>query len=195
MSDPFDDEDELVATKAWDSAVLKRLAGFVRPHLRIFLISFSVLLGVFALELLSPWILPSAIDGPIREAQAARDAETTVDLSPYVRELGWWAAAYLGVVLASGLFRYLQLSLLTKTGQSVIHDLRIHLFRHIHRLELAWFDRRPTGSLVTRVTSDIEDLTELFTSGLVFALGAPAGPARGVKVRALAFPVLPQANT
>ena len=165
-----EDEEDLVATKAWDSAVLKRLSRFAKPHARWFALSFLVLLGVFGLELLGPWILTSAIDGPIRAARAARDAETAVELTPYLRQLGLFGAGYLAVVLCAGLFRYLQVSLLTRTGQNVIHDLRVQLFRHIQRLELSWFDQRPTGSLVTRVTSDIENLNELFTSGLVVLL-------------------------
>ena len=86
---------------------------------------------------------------------------------PYLRQLAWLAALYVGVIGLGAVFRYGEISQLTRTGQAVIHDLRTELFGHMQKLELAWFDKRPTGSLVTRVTSDIENLNELFTSGLI----------------------------
>lgn len=166
-------EKEEVATKAWDSAVLSRLWRFARPHRRQFALSFLILAGLFALELVSPWMLKHAIDGPIAEALAARtrlvEGEELV-LAPYLRTLFVLAAGYLVVVLLAALFRFLEESQLTRTGQAVVNDLRMHLFAHMQRLELAWFDRHPTGSLVTRVTNDVENLNELFTSGLVVLL-------------------------
>jgi ATP-binding cassette subfamily B protein len=143
-----DDEapEEFVAGKVWDS----RLAL------------------LFGLELAGPWILREAIDGPVAAVMAAREAGTTLpDPQAPVRELWWWAAAYLVCCGLMAVLRYLEVAHLGRTGQTVIADLRSRVFRHIQRLELAWFDKRPTGSLVTRVTSDIENLNEMFTSGLV----------------------------
>ena len=164
---------ELVATKAWDTALFRRLLTFARPHARLFVVSFLVILGLFALELAGPYVLRQAIDGPVAEALASAPttadgagAESAVPEGLY-RRLGWFALLYLVIVLCGGLFRYLELAQLGRTGQAVIHDLRTQLFAHIQRLDLAWFDRRPTGALVTRVTSDIENLNELFTSGLI----------------------------
>jgi len=165
-----DSHDELVATKAWDSTVMRRLWPYVRPHRRHFAVSFLVLLGVFAMQLLGPWLIRGAVDGPVTSAQRvvseAADP-TAVDVSPFLRQLGLWALAYLAVICLSAVFEYFQTAQLTRTGQAVIHGLRVHLFRHIQRLDLAWYDRRPTGALVTRVTHDIENLNELFTSGLI----------------------------
>ncbi len=174
--DPDDDElqDGVIATKAWDSAVLGRLWRFARPHRGKFGTSFAILLALFALELASPWMLKNAVDGPVSAAQEARERAGPegggFDPAPYLQALGLWALGYLAVVLVAGVFRYLEESQLTRTGQAVVHDLRTHLFAHMQRLELAWFDRHPTGALVTRVTSDIENLNELFTSGLIVLL-------------------------
>lgn len=174
-----DDElgEEFVTSKAWDAALLRRLLAFAVPHRRLFLQSFLVFVGLFGLELLGPLILRAAIDGPVTEAMQLRDAavvsadtvpEVSSDaLRPYLHRLWWFAGGYLLVILASGAFRYLQAYQLGRTGQAVIHDLRTHLFSHMQRMDLAWYDRRPTGSLVTRVTGDIENLNELFTSGLI----------------------------
>ncbi len=172
--DAFHDHDEVIATKAWDSAVLGRLWRFARPHRRQFAVSSGILLVLFFLELAAPWMLKSAIDGPVQaahEAQLAASPEGAPhDASPYLRALGLWALSYLAVIAVAALFRFLEESQLTRTGQAVIHDLRVHLFAHMQRLELAWFDRHPTGALVTRVTNDIENLNELFTSGLIVLL-------------------------
>ena len=157
---------------AWDSAVLARLWRFARPHRALFYRSFALLAGLFVLELGAPWMLKHAIDGPVAAAQAARAAaaEGSFDSAPHVRALLVWGLAYLVVVGVAAVFRYFEDRQLTRTGQAVVHDLRTHLFAHMQRLELAWFDRHPTGSLVTRVTNDIENLNELFTSGLIVLL-------------------------
>ncbi|MEW6074499.1 MAG: ABC transporter ATP-binding protein [Planctomycetota bacterium] len=171
MSAHIDHPDEIIATKGWDTAVVGRLWRCARPHARRFAASFLVLIGVFAAQIAGPWMLRGAIDGPVRAAGEARIAAGgAFDPTPYLASLGWWAAGYLAVILAGALFRYGEIAQLTATGQAVIHDLRTRLFAHIQRLDLAWFDRRPIGSLVTRVTSDIENLNELFTSGLIALL-------------------------
>ncbi len=159
--------DELVATKAWDSAVMRRLTRYARPHAGLFVKSFLILLALFGTQLYGPWLIRGAVDGPIASAQAALQVDPGADVSPWVQTLGWWALGYLLVVAVSSGLRYFEVAWLTRTGQAVIHDLRTALFRHIQRLQLSWFDKHPTGSLVTRVTSDIENLNELFTSGLV----------------------------
>jgi ATP-binding cassette subfamily B protein len=171
--EPDEIEKDEVATKAWDSAVLARLWRFARPHRGKFASSFAILAGLFFLELASPWMLKHAIDGPVTAAQEARAAlgdGGEFDATPYLRALLGWGLGYLLVVLAAAGFRFLEESQLTRTGQAVVHDLRTHLFAHMQRLELAWFDRHPTGALVTRVTNDVENLNELFTSGLIVLL-------------------------
>lgn len=172
VEDPDEADKDEVATKAWDSAVLRRLWRFARPHRARFALSFAVLGGLFFLELASPWMLKHAIDGPITAARVAseRAGDGPFDPSPYLRTLLWLGGGYLGIVLLAGVFRYLEETQLTGTGQAVVNDLRSHLFAHMQRLELSWFDRHPTGSLVTRVTNDVENLNELFTSGLVVLL-------------------------
>ncbi len=166
-----DTQEDLVEGKAWDSAVVRRLLRFARPHRHEFLWSFACLAILFALQLAGPWMLKCAIDGPVRAAHDAREAlGPAFEVQPYLWNLAGWAVGYLLVALATAAFRFVEIRQLTRTGQIVIHDLRTHLFAHIQRLDLAWFDRRATGALVTRVTSDVENLNELFTSGLIVLL-------------------------
>jgi ATP-binding cassette subfamily B multidrug efflux pump len=164
VSDPWD-EDEVIATKAWDHSLFKRLLRFAVPHKRLFVRSFAVLLALFALELASTWIWRYALDGPVRGA-----AQEGADEGSLVRQLLLWLSVYLGLLAAMIVLRYHEVSALTRTGQAVIHDLRTAVFRHIQHLDLAFFDSQPTGALVTRVTTDVEHLNEMFTSGVVVLL-------------------------
>lgn len=158
------DRSELVATKAWDTALFGRLFHYVRPHKRLFIASFGTLLLLFAGELLGTRIWRGVIDGPITESFGQDDK------SPYLSQLYLWVGGYLALIAVTTVLRYFETATLTKTGQAIVHDLRAAVFRHIQRLDLGFFDKRPTGSLVTRVTSDIENLSEMFTSGVIVLL-------------------------
>ncbi|MEL6427914.1 MAG: ABC transporter ATP-binding protein [Planctomycetota bacterium] len=158
------DKDELVATKAWDTSLFKRLLGYARPHAKLFLASFGVLLLIFGGEVLGTEIWRRTIDGPVTEAA------TATDKAPFVREMVLLVGAYLGLIAFMVVLRYFETSMLIRTGQAVVHDLRASVFRHIQGLDLGFFDSRPTGALVTRVTTDIENLSEMFTSGVVSLL-------------------------
>lgn len=155
------DADELVASKVWDHSLFRRLLVYVRPHRRLFALSFLVLSLLFVAELAGTWIWRHTLDGPVMEAQAATDK------APLLRELYTWVGAYVALLAGMTVLRYHETALLNRTGQAVVHDLRTRVFRHIQRLDLRFFDGRPTGALVTRVTSDIENISELFTSGVI----------------------------
>jgi ATP-binding cassette subfamily B protein len=163
-------DDDLVSSKAWDSSILRRLSQYARPHAGLFLTSFCVLAVLFALELAGPWAWRHALDGPVRAAYDARGQDPGADVAPFVRDFWRWVAIYVGLVVLSIVFRYFEVAQLNKTGQVVIADLRARLFRHMQGLDLSFFDKRPTGALVTRVTSDVENLNEMFTSGLIVLL-------------------------
>lgn len=156
---------ELVATKAWDSKLLWRLIGWARPHRGQFFASGVVLLALFGVELAGPYLWRLALNGPVLDA-----VEEGGDRQEAFEHLYKIALAYLGLVAAFGLLGYLEVAQLARTGQRVIHDLRSKLFEHIQFLDLSFVDDRPTGSLVTRVTTDVENLSELFTSGLLVLL-------------------------
>ena len=165
---PEDIGEEFVVSRAWDAALVRRLLREARPHARLFAGTFAVLAVLFVLEIGAWRVLRGAIDGPVTAAvEAHRAAPEAFDPAPYTRALALWALGFLAIAAATVGFRYLEVAHLSRTGQMVIADLRSKLFRHLQRLDLAYFDRRPTGSLVTRVTTDIENLNEMFTSGLV----------------------------
>ncbi|MDP6384999.1 MAG: ABC transporter ATP-binding protein [Planctomycetota bacterium] len=160
------DHEEVIATKAWDHSLFKRLLQFARPHRVLFAKSFAVLMSLFLLELCGTWIWRGAIDGPV--AQAIPDGLGAVETrATLVRSLYGWVGVYVALIAIMGVLRYFEVATLTRTGQTVIHDMRCRIFQHLQHLDLAYFDKQPTGALVTRVTTDIENLSEMFTSGVV----------------------------
>jgi ATP-binding cassette subfamily B protein len=157
-------DEELVATRAWDGRLFRRLLRYAGPHRGLFLRCFAVLVALFALDLVGPWIWQEALDGPVTDSLAADEGQ---DRGPFVQSMLVLVGVYAGVLVLQMALRYFEVATLNRTGQAVIHDLRTDLYRHLSGLDLSWFDRRPTGALVTRVSSDVENLAELFTSGVV----------------------------
>jgi len=159
--------DEFVAG-SWDTALVVRLIHEAKPYKRLFAGTLVVLVSLFALELAGPWVLRHAVDGPVTAALAARRADPSAfDPAPFVRSLLSWTGVFVACTAAVIVLRYFEVAHLARTGQTVVAGLRTKVFEHIQGLDLAWFDKRPTGALVTRVTTDIENLNEMFTSGLV----------------------------
>jgi ATP-binding cassette subfamily B protein len=147
---------------ALDFAHLRRLWPFVRPYRRAFA-GCLLLLGVtFALEVLGPFLLRLLIDGPLARAADGATPDATLI---YLLGLG-----YLGISVTGALCNYGYTVLTAKNGQLVIRDVRTRLFAHLMRLSPRFFDRNPAGKLVTRVTSDVENLSELITTGVLQAL-------------------------
>lgn len=145
------DEDE--AGKAYDGRLLRRFLGYVARHKGPAAATLAVTLVHIATGVASPFVLREALDGPI----AARDLDA---LTP-------WAALFFALVLANGLLEAAGHYLSNLAGQRVILDLRGEVFAHLQRMPVSYYDRNPVGRLLTRVTGDVENLSELFTSGLV----------------------------
>ena len=165
MSRTSEHDDELVDGGQWDSRVMWRLLGWARPHRRDFLLSFAILLGLFVVQMIAPYIWRLTLDGPVRGV-----LEGTATIGEARAHLIRLSSLYAFLVFLQGGLSYFEIAQLARTGQRVIHDLRTQIFAHIQSLDLAFFDERPSGSLVTRVTSDVENLSELFTSGLLVLL-------------------------
>ena len=74
---------------------------------------------------------------------------------------------YIGLLLFSFLLEFTQTYIMQWAGQKVMFDLRSQIFRHLQRLHISFYDKNPVGRLVTRVTSDVDALNEMFTAGVV----------------------------
>jgi ATP-binding cassette subfamily B protein len=149
--------DEEVLGKAYDARLMKRVWRYVFPHRKLVALSTVYLLLVSAAQLAQPWLLKQAIDGPI----AHKDPAGIVRI----------VAAFAAMLLLEFGFRFGQVYYLEKTGQSVVHDLRTEVYEHLQTLSSSFFDRNPVGRLVTRVTTDVETLSEIFSSGVVTLAG------------------------
>jgi ATP-binding cassette subfamily B protein len=150
-------QEEEALGKAYDARLMRRLLAYLNPYRWQVAAAIGMLIAASGLELIGPWLTKVAID------QAFPDGDAS-----FLATLG---IIYLGsLVLAAGL-GYVQTLLTTWIGQRVMVDLRDQLFGHLQRLDLKFFDRNPVGRLITRVTSDIEVLNEMFTSGVVTIFG------------------------
>lgn len=142
-----------------DLRVLTRLWPFVRRHLGVLTASAATLPALAGASVLTPYLLRLAIDRHITPAATGQPGA--------LAGLGWLIAAFLGVqVLELGL-RFVQIYLMQRAGQWIMHDLRMAAFAHVQRLSMSFFDRNPIGRIMTRVTSDVETLNELMSQGLV----------------------------
>ncbi len=143
--------------KAYDARLMRRLLAYLRPYRWQVVGAVLMLIAASALELVGPWLTKIALDRAVPAAD--------------VGLLGVLAAAFAGSLLLSALLEYARTLLTTWIGQRVMLDLRREVFGHLQKLELSFFDRNPVGRLMTRVTSDIEVLNEMFTSGVVTIFG------------------------
>ena len=149
--------EEDVLGKAYDGRLMGRLLGYLRPYRRQVVIAVAAIIGHSCLELAPPYLTKIAIDRYI----PARD----------LSGLGAMAAVYLVVLVASFILEYIQTWTMQATGQRIMFDMRMQMIEHLQRLDLRFYDRNPVGRLMTRVTTDVDVLNDLFTSGVVSVFG------------------------
>ncbi len=163
-------QEEEVLGKAYDSRLMARLLKYLRPYRwQVAIALVSILLKSFA-DVLGPYLTKVAIDRYLapKEAPTAVSSGIWSWLSPHaITGIAQIAAIYVGLLVFSFLLEFLQTYYMQWTGQKVMFDLRRQIFRHLQRLHVAFFDKNPVGRLVTRVTTDVDALNEMFTSGVV----------------------------
>jgi ATP-binding cassette subfamily B multidrug efflux pump len=163
-------QEEEVLGKAYDSRLMARLLKYLRPYRwQVAIALVSILLKSFA-DVLGPYLTKVAIDRYLapKGAATATSAGIWSWLSPNaISGIAQIAAIYVGLLVFSFLLEFLQTYFMQWTGQRVMFDLRRQIFRHLQRLHVAFFDKNPVGRLVTRVTTDVDALNEMFTSGVV----------------------------
>ena len=151
---------------------MRRLLGYMRPYRGRIAISLAFLLAQSALQVLGPLLTRTAVDRYIAPdpAQLPRFLAHSLpaDASSGLARIG---LLYLAVLAGSFICEFAQMYLMQYTGQLAMFDLRRQLMQHLQNLDLAFYDRNPVGRLVTRVTTDVDVLNDLFASGLVTILG------------------------
>ena len=145
-------EDEILG-KAYDSSLMKRLLGFVKPYKKYVVFAILMNIVVAALGPLRPYLIKIAVDDYI----VNKDYNGLIDISLLL----------VGTLIFQAIIQYFLTYFTQLMGQKIIYDLRVKLFSHVQKLALKFFDKTPIGRTVTRVTNDIESLNELFSSGIV----------------------------
>ncbi|AAR33436.1 ABC transporter ATP-binding protein [Geobacter sulfurreducens] len=149
-------EDEIVG-KAYDRGLMLRFIRYVHPYRWLALAALVLLPLSAAARLAQPLVLKAAIDDHI--------------VTGRLEGLPLVAAGFLLLIVAESLITFLEVWLLQYLGQRVMLDLRLELFAHVQRLPVSFFDRTATGGLVTRLTSDVEVLGEMFAAGIITVVG------------------------
>jgi ATP-binding cassette subfamily B multidrug efflux pump len=156
LSPHLSDED-VQARKGYDRNLVRRLFVYVRPYRALVAGALVLLMTEGLLQLVGPLMTERVIDNALPQRDAA---------------LAWrLALLYATSLIAAFGCSYGETVLTALLGQRVMRDLRHQLFEHVQRLSIGFYDRTPVGRLVTRVTSDVESLNELFTAGVVAGLG------------------------
>ncbi len=150
-------DDDPVATKSYDWVLLRRLLGYLRPHAASAALALVLIVVMSGLDLVPPYLTKVAIDRHIAKGDAPGLARV--------------AGLYLLTLAAAWLVRYLQNQIMQMTGQRIMQDMRREIYGHLQRLHVGYFDRNPVGRLMTRVTTDVDAVNELFTSGVVTVFG------------------------
>jgi ATP-binding cassette, subfamily B, multidrug efflux pump len=148
--------------KAYDAHLMRRLLQYMRPYRWSVVLALALVAIVTPLELAPPIIFKSAIDkyftpfvnGAITEGAAWGGVK-------------WISLIFLGVLIFDFLAQYIQIRIMQRVGQETMYDMRTEIFRHIQRLPMSYFDRNPVGRLLTRVTTDVDALNDLFAAGVV----------------------------
>lgn len=155
MSQNYHEEE--ILGKAYDSRLMKRLLSYLKPYRWLVIISVIVLIVSSLAQLAGPYITKLAIDDYISKGD--KDGLFKIIL------------IFLGTIGVGFSLQYFQVYLMEYVGQKAMYDMRMQIFSHIQKMDLKFFDKNPVGRILTRVTSDVETLHELFTSGVVAIFG------------------------
>ena len=149
--------EEEVLGRAYDSRLMARMLRYLRPYAVPVAGAVLLLMLASGLAVVGPYLTKIALDEAIPRGDGG--------------QLAFLAILFLAATVLAFVFEYVQALVTTWLGQRVMYDLRTQVFAHLQRLDPAFYDRNPVGRLMTRITSDVETLNELFSSGLVTVFG------------------------
>lgn len=157
--------------RVYDAKLMRRLVTYLRPYRTLVGLSLALLVMHSLLGVSGPYLTKVAVDRYLEP-----NPEEYSPLDPLLPEdpvngLIVASALYLALLLAGFAARYLHIHVMNLTGQRVMHDLRREIFAKLQGLGVPYFDRQPIGRIVTRITTDVDVLNELFTSGVVAIAG------------------------
>ena len=159
---PVNPHEEEALGKAYDSRLMRRLLQYMAPYKWWVVLALGLVAVVTPLELAPPLMFQKAIDGYFVPAMKGTVAEAFAWHGILVI-----SAIYFFILLFDFLAQYAQIRIMQRVGQQTMYDMRNGIFGHLQRLPMAYFDRNPVGRLVTRVTTDVDALNDLFAAGVV----------------------------
>ena len=160
-------QEEEILGKAYDSRLMRRLLTYLRPYTwQVTIALVSIFVKSFC-DVLGPYLVKVAVDRYLAPVKGMSSGLWSW-LSPQpMHGIAQISAIYFGLLILTFVFEFLQTYFMQWTGQKVMFDLRSQIFRHLQRMHVAFYDKNPVGRLVTRVTTDVDALNEMFTSGVV----------------------------
>jgi ATP-binding cassette subfamily B protein len=159
--------DEEVLGKAYDARLMKRLLTYLHAYRWQVIVALIAIVLKAGADVLGPYLTKVAIDKYLASRTEAHSLLDRFLSSNPLTGIAQIAGMYVGLLLFSFLLEFAQTYIMQWTGQKVMFDLRSQIFRHLQRLHISFYDKNPVGRLVTRVTSDVDALNELFTAGVV----------------------------
>jgi ATP-binding cassette, subfamily B, multidrug efflux pump len=159
--------EEEILGKAYDSRLMRRLLTYLHPYRwQVTIAIVSIILKSFC-DVLGPYLVKVAVDRYLAPVNGSTSGLWSW-LSPRPLDgIAQISSIYFGLLILTFVFEFLQTYFMQWTGQKVMFDLRSQIFRHLQRMHVAFYDKNPVGRLVTRVTTDVDALNEMFTSGVV----------------------------
>jgi ATP-binding cassette subfamily B protein len=148
--------------KAYDSRLMRRLLQYMKPYRGRVALAIFLVAVVTPLELAPPLIFRKGIDSYFVPA-----TKHILPESAAWSGIGWLSLILLSVLIFDFLAQYAQIRIMQRVGQQTMYDMRREIFSHMQRLPMSYFDRNPVGRLVTRVTTDVDALNDLFAAGVV----------------------------
>src|SRR6266571_2733213 len=161
--------EEEVLGKAYDSRLMKRLMTYLRPYTWQVVVALTAIVLKAGADVLGPYLTRTAVDKYLAHSNADT-SRTFLDSFLSSRPLvgiAQVAALYVFLLAISFVLEFAQTYFMQWTGQKVMFDLRSQIFRHLQQMHVGFFDKNPVGRLVTRVTTDVDALNEMFTAGVV----------------------------
>ncbi len=160
-------QEEEVLGKAYDGRLMRRLLTYLRPYKWRVVVALTAIVLKSVLDVLGPFLTKIAIDKYLAKSPGSHSWIGDRLSSAPMTGIAQIGGLYIGILIFTFTFEFIQTYLMQWTGQKVMFDLRRQIFRHLQYMHVGFFDRNPVGRLVTRVTTDVDALNEMFTSGVV----------------------------
>jgi ATP-binding cassette subfamily B multidrug efflux pump len=164
-------QEEEIVGKAYDGRLMRRLLTYLRPYKWHVVVALTAIILKSGLDVLGPFLTKIAIDKYLAKSLDSHSSSHSwigdrLSDAPLtgIAQIG---GLYVGILVCTFTLEFIQTYLMQWTGQKVMFDLRKQIFRHLQHIHVGFFDKNPVGRLVTRVTTDVDALNEMFTSGVV----------------------------